>query len=68
MLMRARWLTDDRYGPLRNAAWMLRNSRVGTVNNPAALRVVVQAAEGLVGQGDSLADVLEAIAELLIHP
>lgn len=47
---------------------MLRNSRVGTVNNPAALRVVVQAAEGLVAAGDPLADILEAFAELLIHP
>ena len=66
--MRGRWLSDDRYGQLRNAEWMLRNSRVGTVNNPAALRVVIQTAEGLVAAGDPLADILEAFAELLIHP
>ena len=67
-VMRGRWLSDDRYGQLRNAEWMLRNSRVGTVNNPAALRVVIQTAEGLVAAGDPLADILEAFAELLIHP
>jgi hypothetical protein len=67
-VMRGRWLTDDRYGELRNAAWMLRNSRVGLVNNPAALRLVIQASERLIGAGDPLADVLEAFAELLIHP
>lgn len=67
-VMRGRWMTDDRYAPLRNAAWLLRNSRVGQVNNPAALRVVIHAAEGLLASGDELADVLEAFAELLVHP
>jgi hypothetical protein len=67
-VMRGRWLSDDRYVDLRNAAWMLRNSRVGTVNNPAALRLVIHASETLLAAGDPLADILEAFAELLIHP
>ena len=67
-VMCGRWLSDDRYGGLRNAAWMLRNSRVGLVNNPAALGLVIGEVECLVGAGDPLADVVEALAELLIHP
>jgi len=66
--MRGRWLSDDRYGRLRNAAWLLRTSRAGQVNNPAALRLVIHEAEALSAAGDPLADILEAFAELLIHP
>lgn len=66
--LRGRWFRDDRYGPLRNAAWMLRNSRVGLVMNPAALRVVIHESEVLLREGERMDDVLEAFAELLIHP
>lgn len=56
-----------RYGYLRNAAWMLRNSRVSEVYNLAALSVVLDAAEKLLASGENLRDVLEAFAELLVH-
>ena len=54
--MRGRWLSDD-YVRLRNAAWALRNSRVGGANNPLALRVVLAEAERLTGSGEPLLDV-----------
>jgi hypothetical protein len=59
--MRGRWLQYERYGRLRNAAWMLRNSRVGGVNIPAARRLVIHAAEALLGAGEPMADILEAL-------
>jgi hypothetical protein len=62
-----RWKTE-KYGSLRNAAWLLRNSRVGGGNNPAALRLVVHEADKLLNSRETLRDVLEAFAELLVHP
>jgi hypothetical protein len=56
------------YVYLRNAAWTLRNSRTENAYNPAALLVVLDAAEKLLKGGEDLRDVLEAFAELLIHP
>jgi hypothetical protein len=61
-------LQDDRYGALRNAAWLVRNSRVGQGNNPLALGVVVAEVEKLTGVGEALPDVIEALCELLVHP
>jgi len=55
---------SDEYGGLRNAAWAVRNSRVGAQFNALALRLVLAEAESLVNQGESLYDVLEAFAEL----
>lgn len=66
--LRARWLIEDRYTPLRNAAWLVRNSRVGQGNNPLALGVVVAEVERLLGAGECLTDVVEALCELLVHP
>jgi hypothetical protein len=67
-LLRGRWITDDRYAALRNAAWMVRNSRHGQANNPLALRVVVAEVERLAAAGERLPDMIEALCELLIHP
>ena len=67
-VLRGVWFREERYGPLRNAAWMLRNSRVGQVTNPAALLLVIAEARKLLSGGESLEDVLEAFAELLMHP
>lgn len=67
-VLRGRWFKDDRYGPLRNAAWMVRNARVGEAINPASLLVVLHEAKGLLAAGEPLEDVLEAFAELLMHP
>jgi hypothetical protein len=50
---------------VRNAAWAVRNSRVGAQFNPLALRLVLTEAEALVSRGEPLWDVLEAFAELL---
>lgn len=65
--LRMQW-REDRYQPLRNAAWLVRNSRSGQQNNPLALRVVLVEAETLIRTGESLIDVLEAFAELLLRP
>jgi hypothetical protein len=62
-----RWLGEP-YQGLRNAAWMVRNSRTGQENNPLALRLVMIEAERLIGGGEALFDVLEAFAELLVRP
>jgi hypothetical protein len=51
-----------------NAAWAVRNSRVGSAFNPLALKMVLDESERLLADGESLADVLEAYAELLAHP
>jgi hypothetical protein len=59
---------QDRYAVLRNAAWLVRNSRHGQMNNPLALRVVVAEAGRLMAEGEPLPDVIEALCELLIHP
>jgi hypothetical protein len=67
-MLRGRWFKDDRYASLRNAAWVLRNSRAGQMLNPAALTLVVHEGKKLTSSGEDLADVLEAFAELLIHP
>ena len=56
------------YQSLRYAAWLVRNSRVGRGNNPLALGVVVAEVERLVGVGEALPDVIEALCELLVHP
>lgn len=66
--LRGRWLTSERYQPLRNAAWMVRNSRVGGVNNPVALQVVLSEVVKLSEEGEKLFDIIEALAELLVHP
>jgi hypothetical protein len=66
--MKGRWLQDDRYMRLRNAAWLVRNSRVGMMNNPLALGVVVAEVQKLTGEGETLPDVVEALCELLVHP
>lgn len=66
--LRGLWFRDDNYGKLRNASWLLRNSRAGQLTNPAALALVVHEAEKLMERGQKLGDVLEAFAELLIHP
>jgi hypothetical protein len=66
--IRGRWFKQAEYGALRNAAWMVRNSRVGQGNNPLALRVVVVEVAKLVDAGEALPDVVEALCELLVHP
>jgi len=67
--LRGLWLTDDRYMPLRNSCWLVRNTRVRAVaNNPRALAIVVLEVRRLVAEGHELGDVIEAICELLIHP
>lgn len=68
--IRGKWLQDDRYAPLRNAAWLVTNSRVGQGNNPLALALAVVVAEfdKLTGAGEKLLDVVEALCELLVHP
>jgi hypothetical protein len=65
--MRGRWRAED-YTRLRNAAWAVRNSRVGAGFNPLALKLVLMEADLLVVGGEPLWDVLEAFAELLTHP
>jgi hypothetical protein len=67
-VLRGLWFRETRYGPLRNAAWVLRNSRAGQALNPAALTLVIHEAQKLLSSGEQLGDVLEAFAELLIHP
>lgn len=65
--LRMRW-REDRYQRLRNAAWLVRNSHTGQENNPLALGLVLGEAERLMSTGESLYDVLEALAELLMRP
>ena len=65
--VRGLWLTPT-YNGLRNAAWAARNARVASHLNPLALKLVVKEAEALLRGGQSLADVLEAFAELLMRP
>jgi hypothetical protein len=65
--LRGRWL-HERYTLMRNAAWAVRNSRVGAEFNPIALQLVLAEAERLVASGEPLIDVLEAFAELLTRP
>jgi hypothetical protein len=67
-LLRGRWISDSRYAGLRNAAWMVRNSRAGVANNPLALRVVVVEVERLLSAGELLPDIVEALCELMLHP
>jgi hypothetical protein len=67
-ILRGRWFKENQFGGLRNAAWMLRNSRAGQAMNPAALTLVIHEAQKLLSSGEPLGDVLEAFAELLIHP
>lgn len=67
-MLRGLWYKEPRYVDLRNAAWLLRNTRVGQVYNPAALALVLHEAKALLREGEDLYDVLEAFAELLIHP
>ena len=62
-----RWLKDP-YTGLRNAAWAVRNARLASHQNPLALQLVLTEAERLIGAGESLRDVLEAYAELLLRP
>jgi len=66
--LRGRWMSDLRYARLRNAAWMVRNSRTGQMNNPLALEIVRTEAVSLIEQGEKLSDIIEALAELLVHP
>lgn len=63
-----RWFRVDSYVKLRNSAWLLRNSRRGELYNPAAMALVVYEAEALIQGGEELRHVLEAFAELLVHP
>jgi len=65
--MSGRWLSED-YPMLRNAAWAVRNARVGNEFNPLALRLVVAEAEMLMSRGEELYSVIEAFAELLCKP
>jgi hypothetical protein len=67
-VLRGLWYKEPRYVGLRNAAWLLRNTRVGQVYNPAGLALVLHEAKALLRDGEDLYDVLEAFAELLIHP
>jgi hypothetical protein len=53
---------------LRNAALGVRAAPHGTVNNPVALAVVIAEVVHLVGAGEQLGDVIEALCELLVHP
>ena len=66
--LKGKWLQDERYSALRNAAWLVRNSRVGQGNNPLALAVVVAEVQKLTEAGEELPDVMEALCELLVHP
>lgn len=66
--IRGRWFKETRYVGLRNAAWIVRNSRQGQGNNPLALKVVVAEAGRLLEAGEPLSDVVEALCELLVHP
>ena len=66
-LMRGRWLAPE-YTGLRNAAWAVRNARVANDLNPLALKLVVAEAGALLRAGEELADVLEAVCELLLRP
>jgi hypothetical protein len=65
--IRGRWLTPP-YAGLRNAAWAVRNTRVGARFNPLALRLMLAESEQLIAAGEPIGDVLEAYAELLLRP
>ena len=62
-----RW-REEQYQGLRNAAWMVSNSRTQQENNPLALGLVLGETERLMSTGEALYDVLEAFAELLVRP
>jgi len=66
--LRGRWAHQAAYQPLRNAAWMVRRSRIGGANNPAALQLAVAEVLKLQEAGEQLFDIVEALAELLVHP
>ncbi|HWD23626.1 MAG TPA: hypothetical protein VG591_10915 [Burkholderiales bacterium] len=66
--LRGLWVRETRYGPLRNAGWLVRNSRHGQGNNPLAVRLVCAEVVRLLEGGDDLEDVIEALCEILIHP
>jgi hypothetical protein len=65
--LRGLWMSD-RYTRLRNSAWLARHARVGQVQNPVALQVVVAECEKLSRAGEKLSDIIEALAELLMQP
>ena len=65
--LRLRWTTAA-YGPMRNAAWLVRNSRHRSQSNPIALSLVVQEAHKLHLEGEPMMDIFEAFAELLRTP
>ena len=62
-LLRGRWIHDPAYQGLRNACWMLRQSRVGGANNPLALQLVCAEAVKLREQGQQDFDIFEAFGE-----
>lgn len=62
-----RWMTHH-YAPLRNAAWLVRNSRTARGQNPVSLDLVTQECTALVASGEDLRDVIEALCELLRSP
>jgi len=66
--LRFRWATEDRFRELRNVAWLVRNSRSGPSNHPAALHAFLVETVRLIVAGEPLYDVLEAFAELLMRP
>ena len=47
---------------------VVRQSRVGRANNPIALQLAVAEVVKLQQVGEKLFDIVEAFAELLIHP
>lgn len=63
--LRARWATELSYHRLRNAAWLVRNSRERSASNPIALLTVVQEVEHLAAGGEPMFDIVEALCELL---
>jgi hypothetical protein len=64
--MRGLWMTD-RYTKLRNAAWVVRNQRVGNVTNPASVLLVEHEVLVMLSEGEDTLDVVEALVECLLH-
>lgn len=68
VIIRGRWLQDDRYGDLRNAAWLVRNARWAGVGEGEAVARLTLEAIILCEQGEPLQSLIPSLVDLFMRP
>ena len=66
--VRGRWISDGRYGDLRNTAWFVRNYRLVGHDDTLAVAKLCHAVRCLLEAGEPIESVVPSLVDLFTRP